>query len=178
MKKLTNVLLTGVIILISFILQSTLLRSVSIGGIAPNLMLIITVVFGILAGDYTGIAVGFFSGFLCDLFFGNHLGFYALIFAFIGFLCGKTGRILYIDGLKFPLLITGMGNILFGFYCFIFQFLFRSRMIFRPFFIHFVIPEMIYTLLLTIPLYPLLQLLYRKYMKDIPQSFLEAGKDH
>ena len=71
------------LILITFILQSTVFQSLSIASIAPNLLLILTVSFGFMRGKKEGILVGFFCVILIDIFYGNLLGFYALIYMYI-----------------------------------------------------------------------------------------------
>ena len=74
-----------IIILVCFILQCTVFRSLAFGGIIPNLMIILTSSFGFMRGDREGLVIGFFCGLLCDIFFGQSLGFYALLYMFIGF---------------------------------------------------------------------------------------------
>ena len=74
-RKVTLALL----ILVTFILQSTVFQSLAIASIAPNLLLILTVSFGFMRGKKEGLFVGFFCGLLIDIFYGNLIGFYALI---------------------------------------------------------------------------------------------------
>ena len=67
-------------IIVCFLLQSTVLHSVSIGSITPNLLLILCSSMGLMRGRKSGMWTGFFCGLLTDLFFGSILGFYALIY--------------------------------------------------------------------------------------------------
>ena len=58
-----RILLTGILIFVNFILQTTLLPYISIGGILPNTALLIIVVSdALLRGSTEGAIVGFFSG--------------------------------------------------------------------------------------------------------------------
>ena len=75
-------------ILVCFILQTTVFQRLAIGSIVPNLLLIATVSFGFMQGKITGIWAGFLCGILKDIFYGNLLGFYALIYLCIGYGAG------------------------------------------------------------------------------------------
>ena len=55
----------------------------------PNLMLVFVTSIAFIRGDKVGLLTGFVSGFLVDIFFGAILGFYALLFMYIGFFVGK-----------------------------------------------------------------------------------------
>ena len=56
-------------ILISFLLQCTLLHVISIGSITPNLILILCISMGLMRGRKSGLWTGFFWGFLVDMFY-------------------------------------------------------------------------------------------------------------
>ena len=94
-------------ILAGFILQCTVFDKLAFAGIIPNLMIILTSSFGFMRGEKEGLVIGFFCGLLSDIFFGNFLGFYALVLMYIGFLNGKFSRIFYPEDIKLPIaLIT------------------------------------------------------------------------
>ena len=79
-----------IFVILSFILQTTVFRIIDFGGITPNLLLIFTTSTAFIKGDKPGLLVGFFSGLLVDIFFGNYIGFFALIYMYIGFIVGKV----------------------------------------------------------------------------------------
>ena len=56
-------------IIICFLLQTTVLGIISIGSITPNLMLILCVSMGLMRGRKSGLWTGFFCGLLIDLFY-------------------------------------------------------------------------------------------------------------
>ena len=64
-----NAVVTALVIIINFILQSTVLRLIEIRGVIPDTMIIITVSYALLRGQDTGAAAGFFGGLLYDIFF-------------------------------------------------------------------------------------------------------------
>ncbi len=162
MKKALRILLMLLVFVIGFVIQGSILSAVSLGGVTPNLMLILTAAAGILEGPYTGMGMGLFAGLLHDLYFSEYLGFFGLIFLIIGYLTGRIGSYLFIDDYKYTVPAVAAADFLYGFYCYTFQFLFRNRLYAGYFFLHFTFPEMLYTALLSIPLFPLIIRLFRQ----------------
>lgn len=150
------------VIMVCFILQSTMFQALSIGSIAPNLLLIVTVSFGFMQGKKTGLWIGFFSGLLKDLFYGNLLGFYALIYLCIGYFAGCCCKIFYDEEIRVPLFLMAAGDLVSGCLVYGAQFLMRGRINFFYYLGRIIIPEMIYTVLVTIILYKVLFRLNRK----------------
>ena len=70
-------------IIVAYLLQTTLFKAISIAGIVPNILIILTSAFGFMRGKNEGMLIGFISGLLVDIFFGSILGFYALVYMFI-----------------------------------------------------------------------------------------------
>ena len=71
-------LFSVLLIIGSFVLQTTLFQALSFGGIVPNLMIVLTASYGFMRGNKAGLLTGFFSGLLCDIFFGPVIGLNAL----------------------------------------------------------------------------------------------------
>lgn len=148
-RKITMTLL----ILITFILQSTVFQSLSIASIAPNLLLILTVSFGFMRGKKEGIFVGFFCGILIDIFYGNLLGFYALLYMYIGYLNGFLFKVYYDEDVKVPMILTAISDLAYGFVVYGLQFMLRGRLHVMNYVWHIMLPEMIYTVLITVIVY-------------------------
>ena len=94
------------LLLVCFIVQGTFLKVIAIGSISPNLILIFVVSFGFMRGKKEGIFVGFFAGLLLDIMFGTVIGFYALIYMYIGYLNGFFKRIFFSGCGIFTCLVT------------------------------------------------------------------------
>ena len=101
MKK---VFFSGLLILCLYLLQSTLFAMFSIGGIRPNLLIIATASLGFLGGKRTGIYAGFFSGLLIDIAFRPIYGVNALLYMYIGYICGLFKKVVFSGDIKLPLL--------------------------------------------------------------------------
>ena len=142
------------LIIICFLLQSTVFRSLSFAGIVPNLLIILTSSFGFMRGENEGLAIGFFSGLLCDIFFGDVLGFYALIMMYIGFLNGKFNRVFYPEDIKLPLVLIIISDLSYSMTCYVLLFLLQGKFNFIFYFTNVILPEAVYTILITCILYP------------------------
>ncbi len=160
-KKLLNVFFIF-IIFFSFILQCTLFKKLSFGGISPNLLMITTTSIGLMKGEKAGVYAGFFSGILIDIFFGSVIGLYALIYMNLGYIVGKFSRIFYPEDIKLPLALILLSDLSYGMICYILMFLLRGRFHFVYFFLHIIFPETVYTILISIVLYPFILFIYKK----------------
>ncbi len=145
-----------IFILMSYILQTTIFRVFDLGGVTPNLLLIFTTSTAFIKGDRPGLLVGFFSGLLIDIFFGSYIGFYALIYMYIGFVVGKLHPIFFTQNLAIPILIIGISDFIFGFICYVLMFLFRTKFNIGYYMTAIIIPELVYTALVSIFYYPLI----------------------
>lgn len=144
----------AVMLLFCFLLQTTLFRSLAFAGIVPNLLIVLTSSFGFMRGEKEGLLIGFFAGLLCDIFFADILGFHALVYMYIGFLNGKFCKIFYPEDIKLPLALIVVSDLSYGIICYILTFMLRSRFEFAYYFLHIILPEALYTIVVTLFLYP------------------------
>lgn len=149
-------------VVVCFLLQCTLFRSLSFGGIIPNLMIIITASYGLMRGKKSGLLVGFFSGLFIDIFFGSLLGFYALLYMYIGYLNGIFRKLFYPEDIKLPMFLILVSDFVYSLACYILMFLLNGRFNFPYYFMNIILPEMVYTIVITCGLYPLLLMIERR----------------
>ena len=83
-----KILLKGAIIVVALVIQLTLINSVTILGLKPDLIMVVVVVFSLRNGEKEGTISGFASGLLQDIFSTGLLGINALAKTVIGFTCG------------------------------------------------------------------------------------------
>ncbi len=146
-------IVVALMIIIGYLLQTTLFKAITLAGIVPNILLIITSAFGFMRGKNEGMFIGFFSGLLIDIFFGKIIGFYALVYMFIGFVNGFFRRIFYPEDIKLPMILIGLSDLLYSFLCYIFLFMLRGKLHLGYYFVHIMLPEVVYTVLVTLILY-------------------------
>lgn len=143
-------------VLASFILQCSVFSHIAFAGIIPNMMIVLTASFGFMRGEKEGLIIGFFCGLLNDIFFGSFLGFYALALMYTGYLNGKFSRIFYPEDIKLPIALIVTSDLSYGTICYILLFMLRGKFEFTYYFSHVILPEMLYTILVTLFLYPLI----------------------
>ncbi len=153
MNKIRRPVVLGLIIIICFVLETTVFQTLSFASITPNLLIVVTSSFGFMRGNKEGMFVGFFSGLLIDIFFSEYVGFYALIYMVIGYANGFFNRIFYPEDIKMPLFLIAASDFIYGNMICIFMFIMRSRFDYSYYLNHIIIPELIYTILVTLILY-------------------------
>lgn len=146
-------------ILCVFLLQSTLIERLSIGAITPNLVLIFCVSIGLMRGRKSGLLTGFFSGLLIDIFYGSLLGVYALIYMYVGYLSGYAHQYCYDDDLKVPVMLVAVLDLFYGIAVYGLQFLLRGRLEFKMYLVRIILPEICYTVFLTLICYRIIRLI-------------------
>jgi rod shape-determining protein MreD len=135
---------------------------ISIASIKPNLLVILIVSFGLMRGRRDGMIIGFLCGPLTDLFFESVLGFNAIIYLWVGYFSGYFYRIFYDDDIKTPLLLISVSDVACGIIQYAFRFLMRGRIHFFYYLGRIILPEMFYTLILTIICYRILYAINRR----------------
>ena len=124
MRRKVNVF---IIIAICFLLQTTLFQALSFASISPNLLL--------------------------DIFGSGILGFYALLYMYIGYINGCFRKMFYPEDLKLPMLLIAGSDLGCNLLIYFFLFLFRNRYHFQYYLWNIMLPELVYTMLITIFLY-------------------------
>ncbi len=152
----------AVIIVACFLLQCTLFQALSIGNISPNLLIVVTAAFGFMRGSREGLFVGFFCGILLDLVSGGILGFYALVYMFIGFGNGYFRRIFFPDEIRLPISLIAASDFCCSLIIYVTLFMVRGRFSFGYYFVHTILPELVYTTVVAILLYFVLMKINQK----------------
>ena len=139
----------AIIIIVCYLLQSTLFQTLSFATISPNLMIVITSAFGFMRGQKEGTWIGLFCGLCMDIFSGSTVGFYALLYMYVGFFNGYFRKLFYPEDIKLPMLLIGGSDLVYNLAIYFFLFLFRNRYEFGYYFVNI-------TMLVTIVLYMIL----------------------
>ncbi len=157
MRRLLVACLT---VIVAFLLQCTVFKYLSLGGIGPNVLIIATASVGFMRNEKSGLLIGFFSGLLIDIFFGSIIGFYALVYMLIGYMNGTFSRIFYPEDIKLPLALIAISDLSYGMMCYVFLFLLNGQFHFPHYLLRVIVPEAVYTMVIGILVYPLLLLIY------------------
>lgn len=156
------------------LLQCSLIPAISIASVSPNLMIVFVVSFGLMRGKRSGMIIGFVCGLMTDLMFmvlDNYIiGFHAIIYMYIGYFCGYCYRIFYDDDVKMPVFLTAVSDLCYGLLVYGMQFLLRGRVNFFYYLRRIILPEVVYTILLTLVCYWLFLYINRKLEKSDKRS--------
>ena len=141
-----------ILILLFYLIQDTFGNAIAIGGITPNLLIILPVLFGFFKGRNEGMLVGFLSGVMYDLFFSSLFGFSALVFVYIGYFSGIFYKEYEKVEVLIPLAMIMASDFVFEFLSYIGNFLLHNRLNVDFFLRRFIMPEVVYTLVVALAL--------------------------
>lgn len=110
-RMIRKVLISSAILIACIILQSTLLRYISIYGVIPNLYLITLVYTSFYNGGLHGSVCGFVTGFIEDAISISPLGFHALIKTVIGSLYSSFNGLIILDRIFMPMAFVLIGTV-------------------------------------------------------------------
>ncbi len=161
---------TFLVILICFLIQSTILRFFQLGSIRPNLLLVVVASFGFIRGKKTGMWVGVVCGLLADIFWGDLLGFYTMIYVLIGYINGSFRRLFYDEDVKLSLALVGMSELIYGIFIYISRFMLQGEFDFSYYLFNIILSELVYTVLVTLVLYQIIFRINRKLETEEQRS--------
>lgn len=142
-----------ILIILCYILQVSVFSFFKLAGIVPNIMLILVVAFALMRGQTEGMLIGFFSGLLIDIMAGDAIGFYALLYLFMGYANGLLARIFYANNILLPLGMVFINSVAYNLIVYTCNFLLRNRTDLGFYMMHVLLPDVIYTFLIAIFLY-------------------------
>lgn len=165
MKRLRQVIVIAVVLLLGFFIQINFAQFIPSLSCVPNIMLIVVFSLGFLRGPKVGMAVGIVAGLLMDFVQGNIVGFYVLIFVYIGFINGLLKRYFISNVILLPLILCTINEILYHGVMYLFQFRKQAVHTVTEYLRHVVIPEYLVTLIAAVIVYGIVLLIHRKLEK-------------
>ncbi len=106
-----RIIVIGFLIVFNLILESTLFQYVRLFGVKPDFTIVLIVAYAILRGKNYSTFIGFFSGLLIDLMYGNVIGINALSYMLMGFLIGQFHESVFKDS-YFPAILFNITAVL------------------------------------------------------------------
>jgi len=178
MKKVKSpqgrrVFTVAMIIICGYILQGSIFPYLALANIKPNILIIITASFGFMRGSKEGMFVGFFTGLLLDIQFGEILGFYAMLYLVLGYVNGLFEQVYYRNETKLPLFLIGGSSFIYGLLIYFLRFVLRGEFNFFFYLQNIIIPELIYTVVVSLVLYRIILYLNERLETEEKRS---AGK--
>jgi rod shape-determining protein MreD len=150
------------LIVLNYVMQTTLWPELAILGVTPDTALIFIVGYGMMRGEIEGALFGLAAGFLMDLFGGVYVGVYALLGFVVGYVSGKPFKDFFKDNFFLPFFVVLVFTVVYQYAVYVANFMFRGH-IDLWFYTHSIIlPKTVYTAALAIPLYSLLHFINRR----------------
>ena len=155
-------LITFAMIFVLFLIQTTVWNLFPLGNVTPNLLLMLTVSLSLMRGQHTGLWVGFVSGLIIDLLYGNMIGFNALTYMCLGYINGRFYNVFFDEDIKVPMVMVAVSGFVYNLSFYLIQFLFRQRYELSVYMINIILPEILYTVLCTLILYKPIHMINKK----------------
>lgn len=160
-----NAAVASLVLIVNFIFQSTFLQLVEIRGVIPDTMIIIIVSYALLRGQNTGMAVGVAAGLIYDVFFGNSIGFYALLGLLTGLICGTSSKTFYRENYVMPVLLSFLANCVIGMVVYVTSFLLKNDYNVFYYVFNVILPQAVYTGVAAVFIYRILYSINKKVEK-------------
>ncbi len=151
-----RVLVSIVMVVLCFLLQTSVFDTVRLAGITPNILIVLICSTAVMRGQKAGMLTGFFSGLLLDIFFGKYLGAFAFLYMIFGFVDGFFHRLYYSDDNVLPLILIGCNDLVYGLIMYIVTGLLHRHLHFLFYLRSVILPELVYTVAVGIVLYRVL----------------------
>jgi rod shape-determining protein MreD len=130
--------------------------------ITPNTAVVLIVCLAFLRNDVEGALIGLFAGLLWDIFYGKFIGFNALMYAVIGFLCGKPFKDYFRENYIFPITLTAASVFGYETVVYVTHFMLFGKTDTITYMYKIILPSTIYAVLTVFPLYWLVYKLNEK----------------
>ena len=157
MKKTISIILMFVTFLIIYFLQSNLFNWFTIAGVKPNLFIILTLFISLFAGAKIGTAYGIFFGIFLDVVIGRSIGISSIMYALVGAIGGYFDKNFSKDSRMTIMLMVIGTTLLYEIGNYVISIMRLSIQIEVLSFVRVLLIEIIYNVIITIILYPLIQ---------------------
>lgn len=162
---MVRLIVTLLELIVCFLLQTSLFSFLRISGVVPNCLLILVITIAYTRGQIPAIVTGFFAGILLDLCFSDTVGFCAIIYMIVAFLAGYAHKIYYERDYFVPGALVLAGELIYSFMYYVLFFLLRGKLELHTYFIYTILPRMLYTILVSLALYPAFHGIHRLLLR-------------
>lgn len=157
MKNTLIVIATIIVFLIIYFLQANFFIWFTIGGIQPNLFIILALFIGLFGGKRLGIPIGIFIGICLDFFISKKVGISGIMLGIVALLGGYFDKNFSKDSRLTIILMVAGSTFIYEAGVYLMNIIILSSTMEIIPFIKIVLIEILYNVILTIILYPILQ---------------------
>lgn len=168
--------LTAIIFIATVVLQTTLFQAIAINNVSPNVFIIIIVSISALRSRSEGAVYGVLFGLAQDIFYGSVVGYYVLIYVLIAIVAGFLYRNYYPNSIVIPLTVIGVSDLVYNLYVFLTTYVLRGSIDVGYYLVHIYLPELTYTVVLSIVLYRFL-FMYSRFLDNYEHDYRKGEDD-
>ncbi len=141
---------------ILYVLQSSVFTSIALAGVVPDLLLILVVSVAFMRGRIPAMFTGLICGLMIDCTYVSFMGLFAFMYLLIGYLAGFLHRFYDENDYTIPLILVGVAELFYNLMYYLFFYLLQGKLNVGFYMLRFMFPKVIYTVLIAILLYKLL----------------------
>jgi len=149
-------------LLAAVVLQVAVAPHLAIGGVVPNLLLLVVLTFALIEGRNAGAVGGFTAGLLFDLLGTGPVGVAALVFAVTGYLAGSLSENMFAEGWLLPATVVFVAGFVAEFSYAVVLVLLDAGVPLGETFVNIVLPAALYNGALALLFYPLVARFLRR----------------
>jgi len=158
MKKIFINIAIIILFIFIYLLQANFFTWFKIAGVMPNLLIILMLYIGLFMGRSSAITYGLILGILVDIFISKKLGITSVMLAAIGIIADLFDKNFSKDNRITVMAMVGISTIIYEIGVYILNYLILNINIEIVAFTKILLIETIYNIILTIILYPIMQL--------------------
>ncbi len=159
--SLRDLLKTMVLLLVTALVQISLVTPISIAGAHPDLLLVVLVSIALLRGPMLGAIGGFWAGFVLDIGAMQPLGLSSLVLTLAGYWTGRFGEATRRNSPHPPLIAAALATVWFAVGSAIFNFMLGQSVPAAELFGHILLPTLALNVLIAYPVYKLVGRIFR-----------------
>ena len=154
---------------ILYVLQSSVFTSFALAGVVPDLLLILVVSVAFMRGRIPAMFPGLICGLMIDCTYVSFMGLFAFMYLLIGYLAGFLHRFYDENDYTIPLILVGVSELFYNLMYYLFFYLLQGKLNVGFYMFRFMFPKVIYTVLIAILLYKLLNscnIFFKRFDRD------------
>ncbi len=155
-KVIINIVLILTFIII-YVLQSNFFTWFTIAGIMPNLFVVFILFIGLFSNKYMGIIYGIIFGFIIDLLLNQPIGLSAIGLGIVGYLAGVFDKNFSKDTKMIMIVMVISSTLIYEIVMYLLNYIINDISIEIISFLRIASIEVLFNILLTIIIYPLIQ---------------------
>ncbi len=157
MRKVLTHIFVILLLFIAYFLQSNFFNWFTIAGVMPNLFVICIIFIGLFGSKFMGVTYGIILGFILDYLFKSKVGISAITLGVVGIIAKLFDKNFSKNSRITIMMIIGISTAFFEIVCYFANYIVFSTNLEILTFIKILVIEVIYNIILTVILYPLMQ---------------------